>query len=130
MNEEKEYKLIDWKDQILETFDADDITNEWLESYSFSKSNHSYLNDDKENTLIKISHWLTVIKEAQTMKSIRLGNMKYGQKELPLYKIDHLITEINEIMTVGKYSEEQQVWLNGLYKWYLDNNKNLNKAYD
>ena len=33
MMEEKEYKLIDWQEEILEKFDADEIHNEWYDSY-------------------------------------------------------------------------------------------------
>ena len=38
--------------------------------------------------------------------------------------------EIDEILENDAYSDNQKDYLNGLYKWYSDNNKNLIKSYN
>jgi len=84
-----------------------------------------------EQTIIlgRILHWLKVIRDAGTMKEIRLGSMRYGQKGDMIYTIKFLIDGIEWILRNEWYLDSQQDWLNGIYKWHKDNSKNLENSY-
>lgn len=87
------------------------------------------LTTEQEVTLGRILHWLTTIQAADTMKEIRLGSMRYGKKGDIIYTVKFLIEEIRVILNKESYVDSQQDWLNGIYKWYKDNHKNLETSY-
>lgn len=135
MNEEKENLITEaqktlaleglqkWQKEILETYNLDSISD------SFSIKESTYLSEEQHGYLSKILHWLEIIKEADTMKEIRLGSMRYGKKGDTIYTIKFLIEEIGIILSDGYYDDKSKDWMNGLYKWYKDNNKSLTNAY-
>lgn len=122
---EKKFEFRDWKDIIS------DMDEYQLDNLSFAlKHIDMRLDAKQEVTLGKILYWLKILRDAGTMNGgIRLGNLSYGTKDLPLYKIPFLIEKIESIIQLGKYNDEQQDWLNGLHEWYKDNNKNLQNSY-
>jgi len=124
MNEEK-LEFRDWKDILSE------MDEYQLDNLSFAMKHIDMRLDTKQEvTLGRILHWLKVIRDAGTMEGgIRLGNLSYGTKGLPLYKISFLIKNIESIIQSGIYNDEQQDWLNGLHQWYKDNDSNLKNSY-
>jgi len=125
MNEEKPIQQFpDWKD-ILLSMDSSQINH-----LGTILGVHNSLDNTQIETLEKILHWLKVINEAGTMTDIRLSHMRYGKKGDDSYSIKLLISEISEILEKGEYKDNQKDYLNGLYKWYSDNHKNLIKSYN
>lgn len=121
---EKKFEFRDWKDILSE------MDEYQLDGLSFAMKHIDMRLDAKQEvTLGRILHWLKVIRDAGTMTGIRLGNLRYGTKDLPSYKISFLIQNIESIIQSGKYSDEQQDWLNGLHQWYKDNDSNLKNSY-
>lgn len=131
MNDDK-LELQDWQKQILEneslrdSLSLFDIVNAFDD---FKIKESTYLSKEQHDYLKKIQHWLQVINDADTMKEIRLGSMRYGKKGDIIYTIKFLIDEIKNILSNGYYDDNSKDWMNGLYKWYKDNNQNLKKAY-
>lgn len=122
---EKKFEFRDWKDIISEMDDYQ------LNNFSFAMKQIDMRIDAKQEvTLGRMLHWLRILQDAGTMTGgIRLGNQRYGTKDLPLYKIPFLIQNIESIIQSGKYSDEQQDWLNGLHEWYKSNEGNLKNSY-
>lgn len=122
---EKKYEFRDWKDILSE------MDEYQLDNFNFAMKHIDMRLDAKQEvTLGRILHWLKVIRDAGTMEGgIRLGDLRYGTKDLPLYKISFLIQSIESIIQLGKYSVVQQYWLNGLHQWYKDNDSNLKNSY-
>ena len=122
MNEDK-LELQDWQKEILKMEKMDNPYHQ----FKIKESN--FLTVEQLGCLSQIQHWLEVINQADTMKEIRLGSMRYGKKGDIIYTIKFLIDEINTILSNGYYDENSKDWLNGLYKWHKDNHQNLQKAY-
>jgi len=122
---EKKLEFRDWKDILSE------MDEYQLDNLSFAMKHIDMRLDTKQEvTLGRILHWLKVIRDAGTMEGgIRLGNLSYGTKDLPLYRISFLIKNIESIVQSGIYNDEQQDWLNGLHQWYKDNDSNLKNSY-
>ena len=114
---EKKFEFRDWKDILSE------MDEYQLGELSFAlKHIDMRLDAKQEVTLGRILYWLKILRDAGTMNGgIRLGNLSYGTKDLPLYKIPFLIEKIESIIQLGKYNDEEQDWLNGLHEWYKAN---------
>lgn len=127
MNEKHTFE--DWKELILK---AEDYYNQQINfgNINVLKDVYNTLDNTQMQTLKEIHHWLKVINNAGTMTDITLSHMKYGQPGDDSYSIKLLIQEIDEILENDEYSDNQKDYLNGLYKWYSDNNKNLIKSYN
>jgi len=122
---EKKFEFRDWKDILSE------MDEYQLDSLSFAMKHIDMRLDAKQEvTLGRILYWLKILRDAGTMNGgIRLGNLSYGTKDLPLYKIPYLIEKIESIIQLGKYNDEEQDWLNGLHEWYKANEGNLKNSY-
>jgi len=122
---EKKFEFRDWKDILSE------MDEYQLDGLSFAlKHIDMRLDAKQEVTLGRILYWLKILRDAGTMNGgIRLGNLSYGTKDLPLYKIPFLIEKIESIIQLGKYNDEEQDWLNGLHAWYKANEGNLKNSY-
>ena len=122
---EKKFEFRDWKDILSE------MDEYQLDELSFAlKHIDMRLDAKQEVTLGRILYWLKILRDAGTMNGgIRLGNLSYGTKDLPLYKIPFLIEKIESIIQLGKYNDEEQDWLNGLHEWYKANEGNLKNSY-
>lgn len=122
---EKKFEFRDWKDILSE------MDEYQLDGLSFAlKHIDMRLDAKQEVTLGRILYWLKILRDAGTMNGgIRLGNLSYGTKDLPLYKIPFLIEKIESIIQLGKYNDEEQDWLNGLHEWYKANEGNLKNSY-
>lgn len=127
MNEKHTFE--DWKELVLK---AEDYYNQQINfgNINVLKDVYNTLDNTQIQTLKEIQHWLKVINTAGTMTDITLSHMKYGQPDDDSYSIKLLIQEIDEILENDAYSDNQKDYLNGLYKWYSDNNKNLIKSYN
>lgn len=101
--EEKEYKLIDWQEQILEKFDADEIHNEWYDSYDWQY-------DD----------WMPITQSQCEMIERILSDESY---ELSKRQVDVL----NRVLHEGKYRERDRMILNKIRKHYLEGVKITSK---
>ena len=92
--EEKEYKLIDWKEQILEKFDADEIHNDWLDTWEY---------DDTMS-----------ITQSQSEMIERI----LGDESFILSK--RQVDVLNRVLNEGKYREGDRRILNKIRKHYLE----------
>ena len=122
---EKKFEFRDWKDILSE------MDEYQLGGLSFAMKHIDMRLDAKQEVnLGRILYWLKILRDAGTMNGgIRLGNLSYGTKDLPLYKIPFLIEKIESIIQLGKYNDEEQDWLNGLHEWYKANEGNLKNSY-
>lgn len=92
--EEKEYKLIDWQEEILKKIDTDEIHNEWLDTWEY------------DDTMIITQSQCEMIERI-------LGDESYV---LSKRQVDVL----NRVLNEGKYRERDRMILNKIRKHYLE----------
>ena len=94
--EEKEYKLVDWKEQILEKFDADKIHDEWLDSYDWKYDDTMSITQSQSEMIERI----------------------LGDESFILSK--RQVDVLNRVLNEGKYREGDRRILNKIRKHYLE----------
>ena len=92
--EEKEYRLVDWKEQILEKFDADKIHDEWLDTWEY------------DDTMSITQSQCEMIEQILGDESFHLSKRQ--------------VDVLNRVLHEGIYREGDRVLLNIIRKSYLE----------
>lgn len=92
--EEKEYKLIDWKEQILEKLDGDWLQNDLAEKWEY------------DDTMIITSSQCEMIERVLSDESFILSKRQ--------------VDVLNRVLHEGKYREGDRMILNKIRKHYLE----------
>ena len=81
--EDKEYKLIDWKEQILEKFDADKIHDEWFDKWELTNTMAITLSqcDMLEKILNEHSEILSETNKKVLSRVLQNGEYKESDRE-------------------------------------------------
>lgn len=97
--DEKEYKLVDWQEEILEKFDAGKTQDEWFDSYDW----------EYDDTMSITQSQCEMIERVLSDESFLLSKRQ--------------VDVLNRVVHEGKYREVDRRILNKIRKYYLEGAK-------